>query len=145
MENLWGKFTQFHLTENMRLIGRGEEERNFAEYLLRVGNGTEPGVEESTSSYASTAETKIAIPPQLVSAAKSDKEFVKEIFPNLSGIIKEGLEGNDVTWHDWLCERAIICPTNADVSKINKLVVEDFPGELKTHKSHDKRRDTEQV
>ena len=129
----------------MRLIGRGDDERCFAEYLLRVGNGTEPGVEESTSPYASTAETKIAIPPHFVSSAKSDREFVQEIFPNLSNIITEGLGNGDITWHDWLCERAIICPTNADVSKINKLVIEDFPGELKTHKSHDKCRDTEQV
>ena len=142
---MWGQFTQFHLTENMRLIGRGEEERSFAEYLLRVGNGTEPGVEESTSYGASSAETKITIPSQFLSSSKTDLEFVREIFPNLSNTITEGLEGSDMSWHDWLCERAIICPTNADVNKINKLVIEDFPGELVTHKSHDKCRNTEQV
>ena len=141
---MWGNFTQFHLTENMRLIGRGENERNFAEYLLRVGNGTETSV-ESTSCEASSAETKIAIPPEFVSSAKTDLEFVREIFPNLSNTVTEGLDGNDTTWHNWLCERAIICPTNADVSKINKLVIEDFPGELITHKSHDKCRNHEQV
>ena len=141
---MWGKFVQFHLTENMRLIGRGEDERSFAEYLLRVGNGTEPSV-DSNSSDASSAETKIAIPQQFMSLAKSDLEFVREIFPNLSSIVTEGLADNDTSWHAWLCERAIICPTNADVSKINKLVIDDFPGELRTHKSHDKCRNDEQV
>ena len=86
---------------------------------------------------ASMAETKIAIPPQFLSSAKTDLEFVREIFPNLSNIITGGMEGNDLTWHDWLCERAIICPTNADVNNINKAVVQDFPGEPHIYKSHD--------
>ena len=129
----------------MRLIGRGDDEKNFAEYLLRVGNGTEPSVEDSSSNCASTAETKIAIPPQFLSSAKTDLEFVREIFPNLSNTITGGMQGNDLTWHDWLCERAIICPTNADVSKVNRLVIDDFPGDLITHKSHDKCRNIEQV
>ena len=30
MEHLWSQFSTYHLTENMRLIGRGEDERQFA-------------------------------------------------------------------------------------------------------------------
>ena len=136
MEHLWSQFTTYHLTENMRLIGRGEEERQFAEYLLRIGNGTEQGVEEP-STDKSTAETKIAIPSKFFSKATNKEDFIKEIFPNLSTIVTQGLQNEDTSWHDWLCERAIICPTNADVNKINKTVVQDFPGDPHTYRSHD--------
>ena len=143
MEHLWSQFTTYHLTENMRLIGRGEEECQFADYLLRIGNGTEPGVEESSDK--STAETKIAIPSKFLSKATNREEFIKEIFPSLSSIVTQGLESEDNSWHDWLCERAIICPTNADVNKINKAVIQEFPGELQTYKSHDKCLNRDQV
>ena len=144
MEHLWSQFTTYHLTENMRLIGRGEEERQFADYLLRIGNGTEPAVEEP-SSDKSTAETKIAIPSKFLSKATTREDFIKEIFPSLSSIVTQGLESDDNSWHDWLCERAIICPTNADVNKINKAVIQEFPGELQTYKSHDKCLNRDQV
>ena len=121
----------------MRLIGRGEDERHFAEYLLRIGNGTEPGVQEEQSTEKSSAETKIVIPERFLSKASDKLEFIKEIFPNLSNIITQGLESDDTSWHDWLCERAIICPTNADVNKINKAVVQDFPGDPHIYRSHD--------
>lgn len=135
---MWSKFTTYHLTENMRLIGRGEEEKQFADYLLRIGNGTEPGVEvEESSTLRSSAETKIVIPERFLSKATNNVDFIKEIFPNLSTIVTQGLESDDTSWHDWLCERAIICPTNADVNKINKSVVQDFPGEPHTYRSHD--------
>ena len=137
MEHLWSQFTTYHLTENMRLIGRGEEEHQFAEYLLRIGNGTEPGVEEESSTDKSSAETKITIPEKFLSKATSKLDFIKEIFPNISNIVTQGLDSDDKSWHDWLCERAIICPTNADVNKINKAVVQDFPGEAHTYRSHD--------
>ena len=143
MEHLWSQFTTYHLTENMRLIGRGEEECQFADYLLRIGNGTEPGVEESSDK--STAETKIAIPSKFLSKATNREDFIKEIFPSLSSIVTQGLESEDNSWHDWLCERAIICPTNADVNKINRAVIQEFPGELQTYKSHDKCLNREQV
>ena len=136
MEHLWSQFTTYHLTENMRLIGRGEEERQFAEYLLRIGNGTEPGVDEP-STDKSSAETKIAIPSKFLSKATNKEDFIKEIFPNLNTIVTQGLQNEDTSWHDWLCERAIICPTNADVNKINKAVVQDFPGDPHTYRSHD--------
>ena len=124
MEHLWSQFTTYHLTENMRLIGRGEEECQFADYLLRIGNGTEPGVEES-SYDKSTAETKIDIPSKFLSKATNREDFIKEIFPSLSSIVTQGLESEDNSWHDWLCERAIICPTNADVNKINTAVMSE--------------------
>ena len=121
----------------MRLIGRGEDERHFAEYLLRIGNGTEPGVQEEQSTEKSSAEIKIVIPERFLSKASDKLEFIKEIFPNLSNIITQGRESDDTSWHDWLCERAIICPTNADVNKINKAVVQDFPGDPHIYRSHD--------
>ena len=40
MKDLWEQFEQFHLTTNMRILNSsGQEEKDFAHFLLRVGNG----------------------------------------------------------------------------------------------------------
>ena len=39
MEHLWRCFEQFHLDENMRLASSGLEQKEFAAYLLSIGNG----------------------------------------------------------------------------------------------------------
>ena len=88
---------------------------------------------------------RLLFPPNSSQKPKNREDFIKEIFPSLSSIVTQGLESEDNSWHDWLCERAIICPTNADVNKINKAVIQEFPGELQTYKSHDKCLNRDQV
>ena len=136
MKNLWQKFELFHLTENMRLIGRGPEEVDFAQYLLTIGNGSlnssrDPSIE-------TPAEVEVPIPSKLRSTATTAEEFCSEIFPNLKTIVQAGLQSNDNTWYEWLTERAIICPTNDDVSRINDILIKAFPGEMHTYKSFDR-------
>ena len=137
MEILWRKFEQFHLTENMRLIGRGPEEVDFAQYLLTIGNGIETsnGVDQLSDS---SAEVEVPIPPSLRSKAKTVEEFCGEIYPNLKNIVQAGLQSNENSWHEWLTERAIICPTNDNVSSINDILIKLFPGQMHTFKSFDR-------
>ena len=137
MANLWRKFELFHLTENMRLIGRGPEEVDFAQYLLTIGNGT---VTSSSGDELneSSAEVEVPIPSKLRSTAQTAEEFCTEIFPNLKNIVQTGLQSNENSWYEWLTERAIICPTNDDVSSINDILIKAFPGEMHTYKSFDR-------
>ena len=139
MRGLWNRFEQFHLTENMRLQNSGgEEEKQFAEYLLRIGDGKEPPAseDEALSSYK-TAEIEVRLPDVFASSAGSVEAFCQEIYPNLRGIVTEGLQSSSREWYSWLTDRAIICPTNKDVDHINDLLIHQFPGKLHTYKSHD--------
>ena len=132
MQDLWEQFEQFHLTTNMRILNSsGQEEKEFAQFLLRVGNGLE-GCERVD--YSSD-ETKIQIPDKFISTSKTVREFCTEIFPDIRQVVN--LESDDKSWHDWLMERAIICPTNKEVQQINDLVLDEFPGELHPYHSHD--------
>ena len=84
MSSLWLKFDQFHLTENMRLInGSGDEEKEFAKFLLRVGNGEEG----STTNDCSSADTLMTIPEKFWSTAKTTAQFCEEIYPQLSSVV----------------------------------------------------------
>ena len=135
MATLWNMFDQYHLTENMRLTNStGKEERVFAEFLLRVGDGLEGALADDKI----TADTLMTIPKKFWSAAKSTAQFCEEVYPKLSSVVSKGLQSEDNDWHQWLMDRAIICPTNQDVDNINSLMVKNFPGELRTYKSHDK-------
>ena len=137
MAHLWRKFEQFHLTENMRLIGRGPEEVAFAKYLLTIGNGS---VTSSSNDQPidPSAEVEVSIPSKLRSTAKTVEEFCGEIYPNLKNIVQAGLQSNDNSWYEWLTERAIICPTNDNVSSINDILIKSFPGKMQTYKSFDR-------
>ena len=135
MATLWNMFDQHHLTENMRLTNAtGKEEREFAEFLLRVGDGLEGALANDSMS----ADTLIKIPQKFWSNAKSTAEFCEEVYPNLTSVVSKGLESEGNDWHQWLIDRSIICPTNQDVDHINSLMIKKFPGELHTYKSHDK-------
>ena len=140
MEDLWERFEQFHLKTNMRLVNSsGEEEKEFAQYLLRIGNGTEGCQRVDYSSD----ETKIPIPEKFISPAKTMREFCREIYPDIQQVIN--LQSDDKSWHEWLTQRAIICPTNKEVQEINDIMIEEFPGEIHTYLSHDKCITKDQV
>ena len=140
MENLWEQFEQFHLTTNMRILNSsGQDEKEFAQFLLRVGNGSEgcEGVDYSSD------ETKIKIPEKFISTAKTVKEFCKEVFPDINTVIN--LQSDDKSWYDWLMQRAIICPTNKEVHEINDLMLDEFPGEQQIYRSYDECLTEDQV
>ena len=120
----------------MRLINStDQDEKEFAAYLLDIGNGE---VEESSGEVSDSAEKLISLPAKFLSTAKTVTQFCSEIYPNLKNKVKRGLRSDDNDWHDWLMERAIICPTNKDVNHINNTMIEDFPGDVHVYKSHDK-------
>lgn len=129
---LWKQCTLLQLSENMRLKSENlstpdrEELSNFAEWLLGVGNGTEPFVSvpnEPTNCF-------IEIPQSLLLSPDSR---------NLDGLISFvydlGCEPANIT--SYLCDRAILAPTNEVVSKINTRMIDLLATTEMTYHSSD--------
>ena len=139
--NLWSQVKTFHLTENMRLRSGGEDCAEFEQYLLRIGEGKEPVVEEE-------GDFMVRIPSMLKSNAKNVEEFCKSIFPDLNKNIQEGLRKlalDDRGCFEWLLGRAIICPTNADTEEINQTLMKQITGKHMVYRSADKVVDPEEA
>ena len=79
--NLWRVAIVHKLTENMRLRTGGEDYADFANWLMRVGNGTEV-------TYPEVGEGMIRIPDANRSQVATLQEFCDEIFPDIKGIGK---------------------------------------------------------
>ena len=115
---LWQHFQQHRLVENMRVrmaASEGHEDADelqaFAEWLLRLGNGTEPHDELDT----------IDLPADLCQPEGADVDaLVAWVYPELEA---------NCTDPRWLAARAILTPLNATVDAINAQVTEAFPGE----------------
>ena len=89
---MWRQFKQFHLTENMRLINSDDqEEKDFAEFLLKIGNGE---VEESDQ-VSDSAEMVIRLPEKFLSKASTARELCAEIYPSLDARVNAGLANDD--------------------------------------------------
>ncbi|WVZ96161.1 hypothetical protein U9M48_041832, partial [Paspalum notatum var. saurae] len=106
------------LTENMRLSSScltpsdREELRMFAEWLLRIGSGTEPFIQIQNE----PSNTYIRIPPSILLPIESR---------NLEGLISfvytSGCQTSNMT--SYFCDRAILAPTNEVVSEINNKMI----------------------
>lgn len=121
---LWKDFQTYRLEENMRIeqargrltAGCGAAALSqltwFAKWLLDLGNG-----QDSTTDELST----VALPPSLCLPGGCDIDALIEwTYPNLS---------EHCTDTDWLAERALLAPYNADVSTINSKMGAAFPGD----------------
>ncbi|CAN6679398.1 unnamed protein product [Malus baccata var. baccata] len=96
------------LRHNMRSIN----DQDFSEILLHVGNG-----EQETM-----IEDMMQLPSSMVipwNGEESIVQLVNQVFPDLEC---------DVCDVRYLVERAIITPKNEDADKLNKMIVDKFPG-----------------
>ena len=121
---IWDRVRVMHLTKNMRLQRLGgrdaAEQQQFADWLLRVGNGTEP-------EYAAISPHAIRLLDSIVAPSENVDDLIARIFNDPSRF-------NDA---HYLNERAIISPLNSDVSLINERVLNLFPGVARTYTSVD--------
>ena len=110
---LWSNVICKKLTINMRLkMLEGQDadvQNNFAQYQLRVGDGTETADENDF----------IKLPEEMCCKSEDVDAFISEIY-------------NDIEFNydncEYLVERAILCPKNDNVDKINEKVISMFPG-----------------
>ena len=101
------------LTQNMRIQLAGAENDNFADELLAIGEGAIPVNPE-------LGEYKIMLSEDFVLKSEDVQDLCTFVF--------DGFEQN---YHDpqWLCSRAILCPTNKAADEINHHMMANFPGE----------------
>ena len=120
----------------MRATLSDGDNHEFANYLLKIGEGDESIMEEVNG------ESLVPIPPEIVSKSKTLHEFCKEIFPRLRERVESGLKNqcihDDQEWIDWLMSRAIIVPVNEDAYEANDLLMKQLSGEEMIYKSADK-------
>jgi hypothetical protein len=128
--NLWKNVKSFHLTKNMRAHLSGFENREnawFAEQLLLIGENKLPNDLETGL---------IDIPDKFCLVVKSVEELITLAFPEIE---KKYLD------HGWLSERAILCPRNSEVNKVNMQVQSLISGNTVTYYSVDKMLEEEKA
>jgi hypothetical protein len=114
---LWRHVQKLTLTTNMRVHLVGDTTaQTFANQLLTLGNGEIP--------TDPTTDT-ITFPPGFCQAVSSVQKVVENVFPEIVNNYKN---------HTWLCERAILAPTNDSVNHINTQIQNKLPGTT-TYKS----------
>ena len=112
---LWDKFRVIKLNNNVRSV-----DKQFSDWLLKVGNG------ELTNDFG-LSEDIIEVPSALI----CHESLIKEIFG-------ERLFPQDVTNFS---RRAILCPKNINVDKINEEVLDILEGQAVTYLSTDSIED----
>ena len=100
----------------------------FSEYLLAIGEGLIPN--NSNSKYLD----EITLPANLAKNM-DEAELIRKVYPNIE------INGFN---SDFMCERAILSGTNADVDNINKLASDYFPGQSQIYLSADSILNKEQ-
>jgi hypothetical protein len=109
---IWERTTVIKLTENMR-VTRATGSQEFIDYLLRIGNGTQPTVTiGSHNDY-------IELPPFcLFRPSNTSRHNSPEM--QLIRTVYDGIETHGLTC-SMLSERVILSPLNADVERLNAL------------------------
>ena len=138
---LWSKFVKLSLSENMRIENARRTLLNsdatnedvtmvthlerFAEWLLQIGNGTDPTTDELSN---------IRLPSELCLPEGCDQNALIEwVYPDLA------VNGTNL---EWLSGRAILAPYNSDVDNINDTISSRFPGDEWVLPSADEVTDT---
>ncbi|XP_024190810.1 uncharacterized protein LOC112194807 isoform X4 [Rosa chinensis] len=117
----WTHIKILRLRQNMRSIN----DHQFAEFLLRVGDGSEQVINDEM----------IRLPECMVVPWESDQSInliIDEVFPNL---------GDHVNDARYMVDRALITPINDDVDVLNEKIIYMFPGEEITLYSFDSVED----
>jgi len=113
------------LTINMRLyqITNTQEnlkQRNFAEFLLKIGNSTYPIIQG--------IENMVKLPSEIIIPEGNLTDLINFIYPNLTEN-----SGNI----DYMVSRAILASKNVDTEKISDMVMDQCPGEVRIYPSAD--------
>ena len=120
--DIWPFVKIKRLTENMRVKNAGTDDQNYADYLLKVGEGKIPHCMEK-------GEFMIEIPEDMkfVSKDQNLKDLVNDIFPEVDSRIQQGLNNMDIDdsqFCKFIMGRAIICATNDDTEEVNDIVLD---------------------
>ncbi|XP_073152242.1 uncharacterized protein [Henckelia pumila] len=113
----WNCVDVIHLHQNMR----SEEDVEFSQLLLRIGDGLQHSINGNF----------IKLPDSMVIPWEGDHsicQLIDVVFPNMIEYINDA---------NYMVSRAIITPKNADVDKINEILISKFPGQKMEYVSWD--------
>ncbi len=113
------------LTINMRLyqitnIQENLKQRNFAEFLLKIGNSTYPIIQDT--------ENMVKLSSEIIIPEGNLTDLINFIYPNLTEN-----SGNI----DYMVGKAILVPKNVDTEKISDMVMNQCSGEVQIYPSAD--------
>uniref|UniRef100_A0A452YN05 ATP-dependent DNA helicase n=1 Tax=Aegilops tauschii subsp. strangulata TaxID=200361 RepID=A0A452YN05_AEGTS len=119
---LWNGMRQLRLVTNMR----AHNDPWYADYLLRVGNGTEETDEEGNIRLPED----ICVPP--TGDGADLEKLIDHVFPALD---------DNMADPNYMTSRAILSTKNDNIDKINTRMIECFQGEEKIYHSFDSAED----
>ncbi|CAB4418715.1 unnamed protein product [Rhizophagus irregularis] len=131
---IWKYLKTMRLTINMRLCQShnlqddSTKQKEFAEFLLKIGDGKHPTNLDT--------EDMITLPVDMIIPKGNLTDLIDFVYPNLA----ENL-GNV----DYMVGRAILTPKNTDVNMISDMIMNRLPGETKIYPSLDSTDSTERV
>jgi hypothetical protein len=114
---LWAQVEVLRLHRNMRLESEGQDEREFASWLLDIGHGR--GIAPNGT---------IPLRPEMES--DSPQDLIDFIYP--------GISSTPPPPADYFLNRMILAPRNADVSELNTTVLSKLTGDARTYYSAEK-------
>jgi len=120
----WRHVRTLRLAINMRVqhaqgsSQSADELQQFADYLLRIGDGREPTVDPSM----------VRLPTDMVLRSTNQADLISAVYGDL-------LSGDRSP--AFLVSRAILTPKNVDITALNEKVLQQFPGEMREFKSAD--------
>ncbi|XP_022152307.1 ATP-dependent DNA helicase PIF1-like [Momordica charantia] len=119
---LWKQMEKLQLTKNMR----AHSDSQFAEYLLKIGNGTEPSVEDDY----------ICLTDDITITGENDEGAIMKLL----NVVYPDLEQN-ATSSEYMTNRVILSTTNEYVDQINEKMIQLFPGKFFEFMSFDEAID----
>jgi hypothetical protein len=119
--SIWSRVKQYKLHINMRVqrllsaggpdaAAQAQKQQEYADFLKRVGDGTEPGRE---------ADGKIEIPMACCCQGYTEEDLIQEVYGDLDGMTPEERHGR-------ITRCAILAPTNKEVDALNDMATEKY-------------------
>ncbi|GBO33218.1 hypothetical protein AVEN_153320-1 [Araneus ventricosus] len=122
---LWEHVKKFNLTTNMRVqLFNDTESGQYAATLLKIGEGR----------FKTDPNGMITLNERFCKIAHSTEELINKVYPEVQVNM-----GN----REWLCERAILAPTNEIVAQINEKNMSQMKGNITEYLSVDTIMDNE--
>ncbi len=118
---LWKITKVMKLSGNMRLDRNDDDSHSFSQQLLNIGEGKIP-VHDDIGEY------KIRVDDELL--------LENDSLEGLCNFVWKGLLAHH-TDPEWLCSRAVLCPTNEAAEEVNEFMTTRFPGDERSYLSSD--------
>ncbi|KAI8537401.1 hypothetical protein RHMOL_Rhmol09G0020900 [Rhododendron molle] len=115
---LWRNVQVIRLMQNMRSVN----DREFSDFLLRVGDGNEPIFDDEM----------MKVPASMVKPWENDRsidKLIEEVFPNIESCAADS---------EYMVDRGLITPKNEAAENLNKRVNQKFSGRERVYYSFDK-------